>query len=157
MRTITMTFGVMLALSACTTHANDTSADSGVALRVVFWDYTENGVSEQPRIALRGGEDSWLPEMERRFNKHTFSGLEVGTTQTFMFDPFGNEELVIPVDVPITDEFCPSSCVPYTLNFGVWDAYVRVWGVVEPRDVARSDYRPSSQNPPLQVRLVWGQ
>lgn len=157
MRTMTMMFGVMLVLAACTTNVTDTSTSSGVALRVVFWDYTESGITAQPKIELRDGADSWLPEMERRFNKHTFTGLELGTTQTFMFDPFGNDEMVIPVDVPITEALCPSSCVPDTLNFGIWDDHVRVWGLVDSREVARSDYEHSPQDPRQQVRLVWGQ
>lgn len=156
MRTITMMFGAMLVLAACTTNTTDSPTSSGVALRVVFWDYTENGISEQPRIELSDSTDTWLPEMERRFDKHTFTGLKLGTTQTFVFDAFGDDALVIPVDVPITDALCPSGCVPYTLNFGIWDGYVRAWGLVESRDVARSDYRHSSEQPPLQVRLVWG-
>lgn len=148
----------MLVLAACSSRdATDTSTSSVVALRVVFWDYTENGITEQPRIELRGGVDSWLPEMERRFDRHTFTGLKLETTQTFMFDPFGNDQLLIPVDVPITDALCPSGCVPNTLNFGIWDDRIRVWGLVESRDVARSDYKHSSQHPPVQVSLVLGQ
>jgi hypothetical protein len=136
-----LALGVLLVLAACTTSTSDTSGRSDigseVALRVAFWDYTRNGVVEQPRIELRGGSDPWLPETGRYFNKRRFSGLKPGTTETFEFFPFGNAQLVMRVDVPITDELCPSSCVADTLNFGIWDDHIGIWGVVPTRIVRR--------------------
>jgi hypothetical protein len=151
--------GAVLVLAACTSSATDTPASSGVTLRVAFWDYTDNGITEQPKVGRRGAEDSWLPEIGRRLDGHAFSGLESGTTETFRFVPFGSDfvpfgsdPLEISVDVPITDALCPSGCVPDTLNFGIWDDYVAVWGVVESRVVDRSGHEHSPRQL-LRLRL----
>ena len=146
-------FGMMLVLAACTTNATDTFTSPGVALRVAFWDYTEDGISERPEIRLRGG-DSWLPEMGHRFDEHTFSGLKLGTTETFIFDPFANDPLEIPVDFPITDQLCPSGCVSDTLHFEIRDDRISVWGVVESSFVYRLDRKDPGQHPPVQIRLI---
>jgi hypothetical protein len=129
--------GLILVLAACTTNATETPTSSGVTLRVAVWDYTLDGMTEQPEVKLLG-RDSWFPEIGGRLHRREYPDLPLGTTQTFVFDPLGINQFQISVELPITDALCRAGCNSDTVNLGIWDDRIAVWGPFEQQIVDRA-------------------
>ena len=98
-----------------------------ITLRVSIRDETEQrSPTGQTEVWLRGA-GSWFPDMAFGGDVRNYSGLAVGSSQEVVFDPFGQDDPEIFIDVPITAALCPNGCARDMLRLEIWDDRFEVW------------------------------